>query len=327
MFWRAWQRKGASPPELSLFPNQIDAIGEIRLAFARAVGTDTRFLVNGFDLTSSARLLTDRPGVRELPLRDVQSEITVEMEGLDAEWAIDPEMGVAGHMANSGQPRNRSLPTMTYSLQRRRFLVLASVSASLAVAGCGKRAPASARLKSDARVLALGDSLTAGFGATPAESWPARLGELTGWQVVNEGVNGDTTAGALGRIEALLATGNRYDAILVGIGGNDMLRGVPPQVTRDNLAQLLRQARAHTSHVAVLATPAPAALRAVVGALSDAEFYQKVAMAEQVLLLPGVYSAMLSDAALRSDRIHANASGYAEIARQLADRLQDAGWR
>ena len=72
--------------------------------------------------------------------------------------------------------------------------------APLALAGCGKRAPPSARLKSDARVLALGDSLTAGYGATPAESWPARLAELTGWQVINEGVNGDTSAGALGRL-------------------------------------------------------------------------------------------------------------------------------
>ena len=210
--------------------------------------------------------------------------------------------------------------------RRHLFRLLAGVSAAAALAACGKRKPSAAALKSDARVLALGDSLTFGYGAPPEAAWPVKLGELTGWQIDNAGVNGDTSAGALERLPSLLAAGS-YDAILIGIGGNDMLRGVSPSATRDNLAALVSQARAHTPHVALLATPSPDAMRAAVGSLSDAPFYDEVAKSGQALLVANVYSNVLSDASLRSDRIHANAKGYAKVAQELADQLKAAGWR
>lgn len=212
-------------------------------------------------------------------------------------------------------------------MKRRHLLhLLASAPLASALAACGRRKPSATALKSDAKVLALGDSLTFGYGASPEESWPAKLAQLTGWQVANEGVNGDTSAGALQRLDALLAA-NRYDAILIGIGGNDMLRGTSQKTTRDNLSTIVRQALAHTSHVAVIATPSPEPLRATIGALSDAPFYEEIAKAEKALLIPEAYAGVLSDASLRSDRIHANAQGYAKIAQQVADRLKDAGWR
>ena len=204
--------------------------------------------------------------------------------------------------------------------------MLAGLQSALTLSACGKRKPSVAALKSDARVLALGDSLTMGYGATPEQAWPTRLAQLTGWQVDNEGVSGDTSAGALQRLEALLAT-NSYDAVLVGIGGNDMLRGISQQTTKDHVTAIVRKALAHTPYVAVIATPAPEPLRATVGALSDADFYEVVAKAEKALLIPDVYATVLSDAALRSDRIHANAQGYAVVAQKLADKLKAAGWR
>lgn len=211
-------------------------------------------------------------------------------------------------------------------MNRRHLLRLAALPAALALAACGKRRPSTAPLQPGAQVLALGDSLTRGYGATPAQAWPARLAALTGWQVVNEGVNGDTSAGALQRLDELLDAGT-YDAILIGIGGNDMLRGVPLQSTRDNLAAIVRKAREHTPYVAVIATPEPQAARAAIGMLGDAAFYAEVAGAEQVLLIPGVYAKVLSDTSLRSDRIHANAQGYAAIGERLAEILEAAGWR
>ena len=209
-------------------------------------------------------------------------------------------------------------------MNRRSLLFLATLPA-LGLVACGKRSSNSAALPAGAHVLALGDSLTAGHGASANEDWPARLADLSGWNVTNEGVNGDTTAGALARREDLLAA-NRYDAILVGIGGNDMLRGGSSQAVIDNLSAIVRQARAHTSYVAVIATPAPDPLRAAAGSLSDATFYETVAAEEKVLLIPGVYAGVLSDASLRSDPIHANAKGYDEIARQMAGKLRGAGW-
>jgi acyl-CoA thioesterase-1 len=212
-------------------------------------------------------------------------------------------------------------------MKRRHLLqLLTGVPATAVLAACGKRKASATALKPDARVLALGDSLTFGYGASPEAAWPVKLGELTGWQVENAGINGDTSAGALERLPSLLAASS-YDAILIGIGGNDMLRGVSPAATRSNLAALVAQARAHTSHVALLATPAPDAMRAAIGSLSDAPVYEEVAKSGQALLLANVYSSVLSDASLRSDRIHANARGYEKVAQQLADQLKAAGWR
>ncbi|MDQ0045620.1 MULTISPECIES: GDSL-type esterase/lipase family protein [Variovorax] len=212
-------------------------------------------------------------------------------------------------------------------MNRRHLLhLMCGVPAAAALAACGKRKPSTAALKSDARVLAIGDSLTFGYGASPDASWPVKLGEITGWQIENAGVNGDTSAGALQRLPSLLAAGS-YDAILIGIGGNDMLRGVSASATRDNIAALVKEAREHTPHVALLATPAPDAMRAFVGSLSDAPFYEEVAKSGQALLVANVYSSVLSDASLRSDRIHANAQGYAKVAQLLADQFKAAGWR
>ncbi|MBT2335779.1 GDSL family lipase [Variovorax paradoxus] len=212
-------------------------------------------------------------------------------------------------------------------MKRRHLLqLLAGVPAAAILAACGKRKPSAAALKPDARVLALGDSLTFGYGAPPEAAWPMKLGELTGWQIDNAGINGDTSAGALERLPGLLGAGS-YDAILIGIGGNDMLRGMSAAATRDNIAALVSAARAHTPHVALLATPAPDAMRAAIGSLSDAPFYEEIAKSGQALLVANVYSSVLSDASLRSDHIHANARGYEKMAQLLADQLMAAGWR
>jgi len=208
----------------------------------------------------------------------------------------------------------------------RRRHIFPAIAALAWLAGCGRRRGQAAILPASASVLALGDSLTAGYGAPAGADWPAQLARLTGWELHNEGVNGDTAEGALARLEPLLAA-QRFDAVLVGIGGNDMLRGVPAQSTRTAIAELLRQAKAHTPHVALIATPAPDAMRAAVGVLADAPFYAELAREAQVQLLAGVYAGVLSDAALRSDRIHANAQGYARIAEEIAAQLREAGWR
>ncbi len=207
---------------------------------------------------------------------------------------------------------------------RRRALLGTALLAPLA--GCGKRAPKAAPLPAGARVLALGDSLTFGAGAPPDSAWPARLAALSGWQVENAGLNGDTTSGARERLGPLLAAARR-DAVLVGIGGNDMLRGVPRDATLAALRALLRDAKAHTGHVALIATPEPTPLRAAIGRLADAPLYAEAAAAEGVLLLPDLYAEVLSDADLRSDAIHANAAGYARIAERMLALLTDAGWR
>gem|GEM_PF-110971 len=211
----------------------------------------------------------------------------------------------------------------TLAMHRRHFLAFATF---LSITACGKKGDKAKILRVGSRVLALGDSLTAGNGAGSGESWPAQLGLLTGWLIDNQGVSGDTSEDALKRLPALLAA-QRYDAILIGIGGNDMLqRRVRGETIGRNIRSIVRRASEHTSHVALIATPSPSVTRAATGTLKDSPMYAGIAREEGVLLLDNVYARVLSDAALRSDQIHANAKGYAEMARLFEGKLKAAGW-
>ena len=95
-------------------------------------------------------------------------------------------------------------------------------------------------------VLAFGDSLTAGYGVDPEESFPAYLQrrlDLEGYRyrVVNAGISGDTTTGGLARLEEALEA--KPAVVILELGGNDGLRGLPVGGTRDNLAQMIELSR------------------------------------------------------------------------------------
>jgi acyl-CoA thioesterase I len=105
------------------------------------------------------------------------------------------------------------------------------------------------------KVIALGDSLTAGFGVPPGEAFPDVLQRALkehGWdvEVVNAGVSGETAADGLARYDWSVPQG--ADALIVELGANDMLRGLDPAATEASLAQILEKARA--AHLAILLT-------------------------------------------------------------------------
>ncbi len=204
----------------------------------------------------------------------------------------------------------------------RRRLLLAT-AAALALAACGRRLKMAA-VPAGAVVLALGDSLTWGTGATPETSYPAVLAGLTGWQVVNAGVPGDTSAAALARLPALLQE-HAPRLVIVGIGGNDFLRRLPPAETRDNIRRICRDAAASGAQVLLVAIPELSMLAAVARSLSDHPMYEELANELGVPLHEGGWAKVLGDPALRSDAIHANAQGYGAFARGLAARARELG--
>ncbi len=94
------------------------------------------------------------------------------------------------------------------------------------------------------RIVALGDSLFAGYGLRPEEAYPLRLQAALrrkgiNAQVVNAGVSGDTTADGLARLDFTLGSGPAPDLVILSLGGNDMLRGQRPENTREHLDDLL----------------------------------------------------------------------------------------
>lgn len=115
--------------------------------------------------------------------------------------------------------------------------------------------PRAADAPAPVRLLVLGDSLAAGFGVDPEEAYPAQLEQMARAAglpvtVVNGGVSGDTTAGGLRRLNWLLR--QPPDVLLVALGGNDGLRGLPPGATRSNLLAIVAAARARAPGLRVV---------------------------------------------------------------------------
>src|SRR5689334_14521819 len=127
-----------------------------------------------------------------------------------------------------------------------------SVSAPATPAPAGDALPP-APVPARPRVVVLGDSIAAGYGLRREESFPSRLQEKIdqaglGFEVVNAGVSGDTSAGGVRRLDWSLDGDVRV--LVIELGGNDGLRGLPPDELRKNLTTMIRAARER--HLAVL---------------------------------------------------------------------------
>lgn len=164
-------------------------------------------------------------------------------------------------------------------------------------------------------IVAFGDSLTAGYGAQAGEDYPSRLAAIVGTPVVNAGVSGDTTEAALARIDSdVLARNPRI--VIVGLGGNDFLRGVPVSVTEANLRTIVTGIQHAGAMVVILGFRFPS-----LNARYD-EMYERVAKDSGCLLISGVLRGILTDPSLKSDEIHPNARGYQLMAERIAGPLQ-----
>jgi lysophospholipase L1-like esterase len=174
-------------------------------------------------------------------------------------------------------------------------------------------------------VLALGDSLTAGYGLAPEQAWPALLAGRTGWKIVNGGVSGDKTDDALARLPALMDE-HAPALVLVTLGGNDMLRKQPEAQTRANLARILELVRGRNAQPVLLATPRPSVAGALFQNLSPPAFYAEIAEERHVPLIGDAVPAVLSDPNLKLDPLHPNAEGHAALAGRAFDALRKLGY-
>ena len=121
-------------------------------------------------------------------------------------------------------------------------------------------APAAAPAASRPRIVALGDSLTAGLGLEPTQAYPALLQKRLdaaglSYEVVNAGVSGDTSAGALRRID--WALDGDVKVLIVALGGNDALRGLPVEQLEQNLTTIVERADARKIKVILAGMEAP----------------------------------------------------------------------
>ena len=168
------------------------------------------------------------------------------------------------------------------------------------------------------KIVAFGDSLTAGYGLAPKESYPALLQKMLDadgfkYEVVNAGVSGDTSAGGVRRIDWTMDSGDvRF--VVVELGANDFLRGQPVEETKKNLAEIIERAKSRGAQVllAGMYTTTDAG-RDYEGQIHGA--FQSLAREHGVVLIPFFLEGVAGrDELNQEDRIHPNAEGAKIVA-------------
>lgn len=176
-----------------------------------------------------------------------------------------------------------------------------------------------------ARMVILGDSLTAGLGLASEDAYPALLQarmDAEGWpiEIAAMGVSGDTTAGGLRRLDWALEGG--VELLLVALGGNDALRGLPVEQMRDNLARIIDRALDRGIRVVLAGMEAPPNF----GALYTSNFrdvFRSLAESRNVTFVPFLLEGVAGVPDLnQGDGIHPNEAGAARVAEHLWPSLE-----
>ncbi|MEL0035254.1 MAG: arylesterase [Gammaproteobacteria bacterium] len=187
---------------------------------------------------------------------------------------------------------------------------------TLALVGCGS--PKLEPLKPGAVILAFGDSLTAGVGAETSHSYPSVLAAMTGFTVINAGISGETTAQGLQRFPDVL---NQHapDLVILIEGGNDILRNRSKQQAKSNLEQMIQLAMGRNIQVVLLGVPEKSLFS------SSAPFYAELAEKYNLAFDDETIGSLMRSPSMKSDAVHFNRAGYAEMAEQIYALLRDNG--
>jgi acyl-CoA thioesterase-1 len=175
------------------------------------------------------------------------------------------------------------------------------------------------------RLLAFGDSLTAGYGLAPEDTFPVKLEarlQADGFKVTvaNGGFSGDTTSGGLARVKWVLADRPQY--ALIEFGANDALRGLDPQLARANLVKILERMKSDGVRVLLIGMRPPANWGPDYAQAFDS-IYPDLAKQYGVPLYPFFLEGVALDPALNQrDGLHPNAGGVDVIVQRIAPAVE-----
>ena len=199
---------------------------------------------------------------------------------------------------------------------RRAVIIAIGVAILGSVWYYGSDDPRASRPTAGERIIAFGDSLVEGVGATAGHDFVSVLSRRLGIPIINAGRRGDTTASALARLdEAVLS--RRPRVVIVLLGGNDFLRRIPRETTFENLETIGRRIREQGAAVVLVGVK--------VGFFSDAygSEYESVARAMSAGVVPDILDGIFGHAGRMSDGVHPNDRGYEMMADRLVPVLRD----
>jgi acyl-CoA thioesterase-1 len=203
------------------------------------------------------------------------------------------------------------------------MLAIAAVAASLALVSAAAQPGSAGR---PVKIVALGDSLTAGLGLPADAAFPARLAralaqERVAAEVVNAGVSGDTTADGLARLD--WSVPDDTDAVILELGANDALRGLDPAQTRANLEGILRRLGARHIPVLFAGMRSPPNMGAEYVRAFDA-IYPDLAAAHGVIFYPFFLDGVAAERGLnQGDGIHPTAAGVDVIVAKILPQVEE----
>lgn len=179
-------------------------------------------------------------------------------------------------------------------------------------------------------ILAFGDSLLAGYGLKDGESYPARLEAAlrargVNARIANAGISGETTAQGRQRLAATLDAQNvKPELVIISLGANDMLRGVPPAETRANLAAIIETLKARNIRVLLLGLLA-APMLSEQYARDFNPIYPSLAHKYDAALVPFFLQPLIGKPDLvQRDRVHPTALGIEEMVAATVDDVAEA---
>jgi acyl-CoA thioesterase-1 len=176
------------------------------------------------------------------------------------------------------------------------------------------------------KIVALGDSLVAGYQLQAADTFSVRLEQALrrkglAVEIANAGVSGDTSSGGLARIDWSVPEGT--DAVILELGANDMLRGVDPKVTREALETIIRKLKERRIEVLLCGMLAPPNLGADYARAYN-PIYPQLAAAHDVLFYPFFLDGVATNAKLNlGDGMHPNADGVAAIVERILPKVEE----
>lgn len=193
----------------------------------------------------------------------------------------------------------------------------ALVVIAIALLGSCSKIPTLPPLGVNDVVLAFGDSLTHGTGASEPQAYPAQLAALIGRKVVNADVPGEVSADGLRRLPDVMEE-HQPKLLILCHGGNDFLRKLGDAAAAENIRAMIRLARSKGIAVVLMSTPKPGL------SVSPPSFYADLAKEFSIPIEQEVLSEVLSNNSLKSDLVHPNAQGYARMAEALSKLLKKA---
>jgi acyl-CoA thioesterase-1 len=201
--------------------------------------------------------------------------------------------------------------------RRRALRNFSALALGLAAGGFGPMAAAATPPAPAKVLLVVGDSLSAEYGLARGSGWVALLQarlakDAPGWTVVNASISGDTTSGGRARLPALLKQ-HQPALVLLELGGNDALRGLPLDMSRDNLRHMVQASKAAKAQVLVAGMAVPPNYGRDYGE-RFVRLFAEVAQAEKAALVPfllkGVADVPDAEALFQADRIHPKAEAH-----------------